>query len=424
MITKWQWTLSRLRRKIWFPVSLYGILGCATALLAVMLRGFVPDTWGDVIGAGSVGTILNILASSMLAVTTFSLSILVSALASAATGATPRATQLLKDDRTTQRVLATFVGAFIYSLVGIIGLQSGIYQQNGRLILFIVTIAVIVLIVASLLRWIVHITDYGRLLDTIARVESATLKALSDRMQNPYLGANRLDATSLALFQGQAAPVRAKAIGYVQMIDISAMQEVAAKAEAEIAVLVLPGALVHDRTEILRVRPASAVGDDLAATLRGHLEISSLRSFDQDPRFGILALTEIASRALSPAVNDPGTAIDILGRQLRVLSIWAKPYQSEVNYTRLHVPALELDDLMMDAFAPVARDGASLIEVQIRLQKTLLALVQTDPVIFGPEALRQSARSLQLAEAALVLDGDRQVLRDLAGEVQSATLTP
>ena len=34
--------------------------------------------------------------------------------------------------------------------------------------------------------------------------------------------------------------------------------------------------------------------------------IGGSRVFDQDPRFGLLVLSEIASRALSPAVNDPG----------------------------------------------------------------------------------------------------------------------
>lgn len=50
--------------------------------------------------------------------------------------------------------------------------------------------------------------------------------------------------------------------------------------------------------------------------------IRTERSFDQDPRFGLVVLAEIASRALSPAVNDNGTAIDVLGRAIRALSLW------------------------------------------------------------------------------------------------------
>lgn len=419
MVTKWQWTLARLRRKIWFAVSLYGVLGVVTALIAVMLRGFVPDAWMEHFGAESVGTILNILASSMLAVTTFSLSIMVQALASAATGATPRATQLLKDDRTTQRVLATFVGGFIFSLVGIIGLQSGIYQQNGRFVLFIATIAVIVVIVVNLLRWIAHLTDYGRLTDTISRVEDAAEAALADRMANPYLGGNRLDDTTCKLFSNEGAGITAGAIGYVQMIDVSALQELAEGAKVEISVPILPGSLVHQASEIARVLPGDAMSDDLVKSVRHAFEIASQRSFDQDPRFGILAMTEIASRALSPAVNDPGTAIDILSRQLRVLALWADSPETTVRFPLIHVRALELDDLMMDAFAAIARDGASLIEVQIRLQKTLLALAETDPKRFAAAAAVQSRRAISLAERQLDLPQDLEALRALGQQIEA-----
>lgn len=65
------------------------------------------------VGAEAVDNILNILASSMLAVTTFSLSIMVTAYGSATTNVTPRATRLVVEDVTTQNVLATFIGSFL-----------------------------------------------------------------------------------------------------------------------------------------------------------------------------------------------------------------------------------------------------------------------------------------------------------------------
>merc|ERR1711969_401193 len=44
-----------------------------------------------------------------------------------------------------------------------------------------------------------------------------------------------------------------------------------------------------------------------------------VRTFDQDARFGLTVLSEIASRALSPGLNDPGTAIEVTGRVERLL---------------------------------------------------------------------------------------------------------
>jgi uncharacterized membrane protein len=419
MLTKWEWVLSRLRRQIWFPVSLYGILAIGTSLVSALLGRYVPTELAQKLGAGSVGTILNILASSMLAVTTFSLSIMVGAFAQAATGATPRATQLLKDDHTTQHVLASFVGGFLFSLVGIIGLQTGIYQQGGRVILFAVTLLVIALIVGYLLRWIVHMTDYGRLSDTISRVETAASKAMLARMQNPYLGATELGASHAAEFELAGAEVVSRCTGYIQMINTTALQNLAREAKAQVAILTLPGALLYPGRVVARVLPASAMTDALAEEIRECLEIAPLRSYEQDPRFGILALSEIASRALSPAVNDPGTAIDVLSRHLRNLTQWRNSDDKPL-FDRLYLPGLSLDDLMGDAFGPIARDGAGIVEVQIRLQKTLLALVAIDSVMFAHAAKVQSQRALLLAQKALTLSEDIAKVQDLHQEIIKA----
>lgn len=424
MLTKWQWTLDRLRREIWFPVSLYGLLAVGTALAAALFGRFVSDDLSAKLGAESVGNILNILASSMLTVTTFSLSIMVAAFSSAATGATPRATQLLQDDKTTQHVLASFVGGFLFSLVGIIGLQTGIYQQGGRFILFAVTLLVIFVIVGNLLRWIVHMTDYGRLVDTLSRVETAAAKAFQRRMTLPYLGAGPLDTSRAAEFALTGAQVLSRKTGYVQMINIPTLQKLMEKAEAHLAVLVLPGTSVHVETAVVRVTPSLVMTETLADAIRDAFEIADLRTFDQDPRFGVITLTEIASRALSPAVNDPGTAIDVLSRQLRLLSGWRDGKVDVAACDRVFVPGLEVADVVADAFGPIARDGAGVIEVQLRLQKTLLALAQIDRAKFGAAVVAESARAMLLAEAAILVPRDLALLRDLHADIVDACARP
>lgn len=420
MIAIWKWNLSQLRRKIWVPIALYGLVGIGTAIAAWLVKDAVPRGLPANIGAEAVSTILQIMASSMLAVTTFSLSIMASAFGSAATGATPRAIALLKNDAVTQRVLATFVGAFIFSLTGLIGLQTGIYEEAGRFLLFAVTLAVLGAVVLQLVRWIGHLADYGRLADTIDRVETAAMDSLQARMAKPWLG-GRPAGREAAHWP---VALMARQTGYVQVIDIAAVQALAETCGQDIALAVLPGTFVHPGVVLARMASPSAEPDETEAVLNRAFAIATTRTFEQDPRFGILALTEIASRALSPAVNDPGTAIDILGRQLRILCLWQDRADHEVRFPGVLVPGLRLGDLMTDAFAALARDGAGLIEVQIRLQKTLIGLATIAPALFGPDARRQSARALALAEAALVLEEDRATLRDLHAELEQRLQAP
>src|SRR5690606_15648536 len=117
------------------------------------------------------------------------------------------------------------------------------------------------------------------------------------------------------------------------------------------------------------------LSDEDHTAIRESLTIDHSRSFDQDPRFGLVVLAEIASRALSPAVNDPGTAIDILGRQTRILTEFHQsPSAQTPQCTRIKVKGLDRHDFLYDAFGPIVRDAANIVEVRVRLDKALQSL--------------------------------------------------
>ena len=118
MISRWKWILKQTVKKLWFRATLFAIVAIITALLSILFKSMIPESVSVKVGAEAVDNILNILTSSMLAVTTFSLSIMVTAYGSATTNVTPRATRLVVEDVTTQNVLATFIGSFLFSLVG------------------------------------------------------------------------------------------------------------------------------------------------------------------------------------------------------------------------------------------------------------------------------------------------------------------
>jgi uncharacterized membrane protein len=421
-MSRWAWMLKKLSRRLWVRASLIGLLGVLAAILAAVVERLVPWSIPGNIGADSVGSILNIIASSMLTVTTFSLSVATSAYNAATTNVTPRATRLLMEDGVTQNVLSTFIGAFLFSIVGIVVLKTGAYGEQGRVILFIVTIGVIVLIVVSLLRWIDHLTRLGRMAETTARVEQATWLAIDARLKTPYLGGRPLKHSEKDI-PSSVVPVAAGRIGYVQHIDISALAACSEKLETEIFVGTLPGAFVSPDTALAWVakRPDGSGGDeandgsdDKLSPIATAFSVGQDRNFDQDPRFGLSVLCEIASRALSPGVNDPGTAIDVVGRMVRLLWRWSdgpeKNAEDEIEHLHVHVPPLTTADLFQDAFAPIARDGAGVIEVQIRLQKALHALSRTGDAEFREAALAQARLARERAEAALPLDADRKRL--------------
>ncbi len=394
--------LHQVTRRIWFRASLYSLASVLIALVAVRAAPFIPDELSLTVGGKAVDNILGILASSMLAVTTFALSAAVTAYGAAASTVTPRATQLLVEDRFTQNALSTFVGTFLFAIVGIIALTTGYYGDKGRVVLFFATVVVVAIVAITLLRWIQHLSSFGRVPDTIRRVEEAACAAMRAWAQAPSLGGR----AAVAVPDGAVA-VFADGTGYVSHIDMKALCRIAEGAGASVHVAVLPGAFVHDARCVARVS-----GGVDAAALKGiaaAFAVSQDRDFDQDPRFGLIVLGEIASRALSPAVNDPGTAIQVLGAAHRVLLALADTAADEPAFPRVYVPALATRDLFDDVFRPIARDGASVIEVQLRLNATMAALAARAPALFGVEAERIAADARSRAAEAMS-DGDLAVL--------------
>lgn len=415
-MTRWRWILRQMTRRLWLRASLIGALGVLAAILAAGAEAFIPWNLPGAISADAIGNLLTIIASSMLTVATFSLSTMTSAYGSASSNVTPRAARILISDTVAQNVLSTFIGSFLFSIVGLVVLNTGAYGKNGRVVLFLVTIFVIVLIVIALLHWVDYLTRLGRTAETTRRVEDVTRVALQERLEEPFLGGRRFPGS---LPEG-CGRVEAREIGYIQFIDMSGLSRCAEEFDTEIFVAVLPGSFVHIGDILAGLGPLPPEQhEEACAQIRRAFSIEDLRSFDQDPRFGLAVLTEIALRAMSPAVNDPGTAIDVVGRQARLMSLWAqgradKP-DAEITHPRIHVPPLRSSDLFEDAFMLIARDGATMIEVQLRLQKNLFALRRLGDAEFQAAALAQSRLALGRALPALTLEADKERLSEAAG---------
>ena len=411
MVAGWMFRLRRQVQKLWVVAVLYAVLAVVTVLMTRLIGPFLPPALFPSLDAAVLDSVLTILASSMLSVTTFSLGIMLTAFSTAAGAITPRATELLLRDRTTQWVLSSFLGAFIFSLVALIAVKAGFYGENGRLVLFAVTVGVVVLVVMAMLRWIAHLTHFGRRTDTNERIEAVTAKALGARVAAPYLGGHRLTTPP----PPEAVPVMASGTGYVQFVDMGALQALAEAQGARIWVNALPGSFAHPGAPLCHISPPAEAPEPLQRAFG----IGAGRTFEQDPRFGLCVLSEVAERALSPAVNDPGSAIEILSRVVRIFAAWDEGEDPALMFPNVWVPPLRVEDMFEDVFAPIARDGAGVFSVQMRLQKSLLALVQIDADRFGRAAQAQSERALTRAEAAL-LPAEMAALRPVAQAIADA----
>lgn len=404
MLYRWLIVLREPSKRLGLFALFAALLAIAFAFTAKLVGIFLPANIFPDIRFETLEGLLTIISSTMFAVSTFSLSIMVSAFASASSSATPRATNLVIDDAPSRRTIASFISAFIYAVIAKTALGMGFYEQNGRFVLFLYTLLVLTYVIFTLISWVSTLSQLGRLGHTLNKIHTATSNSLQQYRQNPKLNTS---------WQGQlsddAVSIYTDQIGYLTHIDLAGLQTLAKHADCYIHIQVRPGELITPSTSLLKIEQTD---EDLNDKIRHCFIISNDRSFDQDPNWGFIVFSEVAQRALSPAVNDPGTALKVIIHTAQLL-ITSNKEEKSIDHTfdRLSIKPLNFGQVIDDCYSPICRDGGALLEVQILLQKSLATIWQHCP---EPDVALQAKihaeNYLERAKTQFSFERDRQIL--------------
>ncbi|MBE9637583.1 DUF2254 domain-containing protein [Salipiger mangrovisoli] len=402
MTPRWLLLLYRLSKRLGVRVLMGAILALVAVALAPLFQGLIPDWMKERFGADAVTPILSILATTMLTVTTFSLSVMVQAFQSAASQATPRAYRLHLEDSTAQTALAAFTGTFLFSLTALVLFNAGLYSEESAVVIFFLTIASIVAVIVAMLRWIGHLSVMGSMDHTLDRVVESALPPLERAMARPSLGAvppeRDLPSGALEVPAGRA--------GYVQYINFELLEETLAAAEAQFRVIAHPGAHLVPGMPLGVVAGGHVATEDIARCFT----LGAERTMEQDARYGVMVMNEVAIRALSPAVNDPGTAIDVVQRLERMLMGLGSPDAAPPDYPHVQMAPLNPAHLLEDGFFPLIRDGAARPEVISCVLSAMKVLRSAEWPALAEAAEATRAYTFAHAEAALTVEADRRWL--------------
>ena len=304
-----------LRTSFWFVPTLMAVASVGLALGTVRLDSSatgktlatsVGFLWSG--GADGARSLLSTVASSMITVagTVFSITITALVLASGQFG--PRLLRNFTRDLGNQLVLGTFVATFLYCLLVLRTVRG---KQEGDFVPYLSVTTGVLLAAASIgvLIYFIHHIAASIQAESLAAVVGAELKQDIARLYPPRPGEHVNDrATELP--STPACTVRSETSGYVQAIDSDGLITAAEEGDLLVQALRRPGDFVS-RGDALLLAWASGdgFGEDQAARLRDAFSFGMRRTPTQDVRYGVRQLTEIASRALSPGINDPFTAM-------------------------------------------------------------------------------------------------------------------
>ncbi len=391
--------------KIWL-IPLYSIFFTLVLLLLTLYieRNFkIPILFK--VDISTLESTLGILSSSMLAVATFSIGIMVSAFSSVAGNMTPRATVVVMSDKTAQNAISSFLAAFLYAVIAQIALGQELYTKDGIFIIFILTILVLIYLVFTLIKWIGTLSKLGRLNDTVKKIESLANGQLKKFWENPTSNLKTVPLTE------HRYHILSPTIGYVCKINFEALDTYAQKHHIKFDLIVREGDFIGYQDIICY----SSNYIEHKNEIFDYFIIEDSKSTDVSPDYNLLLLSEIAQHALSPAVNDPGTAIYILTIIARLLNQnkELELVAQDIKYEHISILPYDKNKFIKPIFSPIARDGNENIDVLVHLLKVLSSLSHNRDEELANFAKAYAMTSFQNAQHTLKTEEEKQMLIDL-----------
>ncbi len=361
--------------RLW-PLPSVGVV--AAVVVAVVLTRVdehidedLPTTLATYIFGGDADaarSVLSAIAGSLITVTSLTFSLTVVTLQLASSQFSPRLLRTFTADRFVQMTLTLFLATFVYALTVLRTVRTGEVGTPDFVPRLSVTVGFVLTVASSLglVLFLAHLVRQIRvetLLDKVAHESRETLRRVMDddvprnqRLPEPPAGPSLLTCTLS---------------GFLTGVDERSLLAIALELDVVVRLDLSPGDAQAAGTPVglawsISTEPLS--GDRLGALedgFRGAVSIGQERTSGQDIGFGLRQVTDVATRALSPGINDPTTAVHALVAStdllcgMVALDPGPRTVYDDQRRARVVVPYPDLTELLDLAVSQPRRYGAS-----------------------------------------------------------------
>lgn len=390
-------TLQQRRRRIgWIVPLTYMASAIAIGLVFPRVEHYLWPDLVSTISPAAAMTACSAIASGMIALTAIVFSLAFVMVQFSATAYSPRLVLWMARDPVLSHSMGLFSATFLYALAMIGWIDR---SQSGRVPL-ISEVLVLALLVASMGAFVALIDRIGRL--QINRMLVFTGNQGRSAIVDLYPPVDSpAPPPARTVEAGRPAPATTTVLHagppqVIQAIRYDSLIASAVAAGAVIEILAAVGDTVVERTPLAHVAGARPVGDRV---IMAAIDTGDERTFEQDPKYAIRLLVDIAIRALSPAINDPTTAVQALDQIEDLLTrlgnrrLEIGTFADATGTVRLIVPFPTWDDYLRLAFDEIRTYGAGSVQVMRRMR----ALIASLSVVVSPDrrtALRRWERRL------------------------------
>jgi uncharacterized membrane protein len=407
------------------PLSIALALGCVGAALSELEESF-PALGGWTPGAlfpshadpQVAQIILGGIAASIMTVVSIVFAIMLMTLTLASMQFSPRIIVSFVQDRVTQWTLGIFLGTFLYCMAALPAARSlphpfaPVFTVMGAMLLAVAC-------VGWLLFFIHHISRAISVNHIVARIAADTIGVIDETMPWPHRHDRPLlvNAAAAAAGSNWEATVVNDESGYIRFVDGKRLVALAKTYRVKVNVLRRVGHFVPAGVPLLAVSKDGRLTPEAMEELRGAFDFGPTRTLQQDVEFGVLQIVDIALKAISPAVNDPSTAINCVDQLSSIMIRFAAREPAEAmlydppGTMRVVIPWIGFDRLLEAAFEQIRLYSKSDVAVSLRLLRALGDIAVTTPDPEYRRTLVERARRVVAGCTERLGDEELQALR-------------
>ena len=358
-----------LRFAAWVIPLSYAVAAVAAGMIFPRLEIGISHGLTSTVSIPAAMAIYSSVASGMMALTAVVFSLAFVMIQFSATAYSPRLVLWISRDPFVWHAVGVFTATFLYAIAALAWVDRG----GSAKVPLISSLAVVGLLLASVSMFIgliqrISLLQINRMLIFTGDKGRNVIEIMYSLLDSPPAAAESEQFRSSPPTQTLIHHARPQAI---QTMDTVALVNLARKSGGVIELLAAVGDTLVDLTPVLHVYGARQHIDERALTRA--IGMGDERTFEQDPKYAIRLLVDIAIKALSPAINDPTTAVQALDHIEDLLLHLGRrrleigEFRDSDGQLRLVVPCPTWEDFLRLAFDEIRYCGAHSVQVMRRM---------------------------------------------------------
>lgn len=401
----------------WLIPMLYVGVTIACVLVLPRIEQKYLAAYSHGMSVASAQATLSAVASGMMALTGIVFALAFVMVQFSAIAYSPRLVAWFGRDPVLFHALGLFAATFFYAIGTLAWIDRG---GDGRVPLFSVVLVTVLLILSMMAfaKLVQRLNDIQitNVLHFVGQQGREVIRAMFPRLDAPAGATPELWKAAVEAARQRPVTQTLHYSGEPQTVARFQIGALVRQAQAVDAVIVMEcavGDTLVDDTLLLRVHGGR---QPLAETpVRRAIQVAKERTFEQDPKYPLRLLVDIAIKALSPAINDPTTAVQALDQiedllhRLGRRALDAGCVMDDRGDLRLVFPTPSWEDYLSLAFDEIRQYGASSVQVMRRLRSALLGLLDSVTEAERKELVQRYLQHLNLVVERSMLDSEDQV---------------